>query len=35
LSLGYTGTIPPIIAPWIVPIVFAGVSVYLYSQVPE
>jgi hypothetical protein len=35
LSLGYTGTIPPIIAPWIVPILFAGVSVYLYSQVPE
>lgn len=35
LSLGYTGTIPPIVAPWIVPIIFAGVSVYLYSQIPE
>lgn len=35
LSLGYAGTLPPIVAPWIVPIMFAGVSVYLYSQIPE
>ena len=35
LSLGYAGTIPPFIAPWIVPLIFAGVSVYLYSQIPE
>ncbi|MCD5411767.1 MAG: LptF/LptG family permease [Thermodesulfovibrionales bacterium] len=35
LSLGYAGTIPPIIAPWIVPVVFATLSVYLYSQIPE
>lgn len=35
LSLGYAGTIPPIIAPWIVPLIFGAVSVYLYSQMPE
>lgn len=35
LSLGYAGTIPPIIAPWIVPLIFAAVSGYLYNQIPE
>jgi lipopolysaccharide export system permease protein len=35
LSLGYAGTISPIVAPWIMPIVFAGVSIYIYSQIPE
>lgn len=35
LSLGYAGTIPPIVAPWIVPVIFAGISVYSYSQIPE
>lgn len=35
LSLGYAGTIPPLIAPWIVPMIFAGVSMYMYSQIPE
>ncbi|HAK89851.1 MAG: hypothetical protein A2077_02610 [Nitrospirae bacterium GWC2_46_6] len=35
LSLGYAGTIPPVTAPWFVPLAFAGVSVYMYSQIPE
>jgi len=35
LSLGYAGTIPPAPAPWIVPCLFAGVSSYLYSRIPE
>ncbi|MBI3592436.1 MAG: LptF/LptG family permease [Nitrospirae bacterium] len=35
LTLGYAGTIHPIIAPWIMPSIFALVSVYLYSQIPE
>jgi len=35
LSLGYAGTIPPGLAPWIVPVVFAGASIYLYSRIPE
>lgn len=35
LSLGYAGAIPPYIAPWIIPSVFAAVSVYLYRQIPE
>ncbi len=35
LSLGYAGTMSPIIAPWIIPIIFGCVSVYLYNQIPE
>ncbi len=35
LSLGYAGTIPPIVAPWIVPFIFGAVSVYLYNQIHE
>lgn len=35
LSLGYAGTIPPIIAPWIVPFIFGAVSVYLFNQIHE
>ncbi len=35
LSLGYAGTISPIIAAWIMPVIFAVCSVYLYRQVPE
>jgi lipopolysaccharide export system permease protein len=35
LSLGYSGTVPPIMAPWIVPVLFSVVSLYLYSNIPE
>jgi lipopolysaccharide export system permease protein len=35
LSLGYAEVVPPIIAPWIIPIIFGCVSFYLYSQIPE
>ncbi len=35
LSLGYTGAIYPVVAPWIMPLAFAGISVYLFSQIPE
>ncbi|HMK60725.1 MAG TPA: LptF/LptG family permease [Dissulfurispiraceae bacterium] len=35
LSLGYSGTVPPIIAPWIVPVIFSIVSLYLYCNIPE
>jgi lipopolysaccharide export system permease protein len=35
LSLGYSGTIPPIIAPWIIPVLFSLISIYLYSNIPE
>lgn len=35
LSLGYAGAIPPFIAPWIVPVVFAAAAVSLYRQIPE
>jgi lipopolysaccharide export system permease protein len=35
LSLGYSGAIPPIVAPWIVPVLFSLFSVYLYANIPE
>ena len=35
LSLGYSGTVPPIMAPWIVPVLFSVVSLYLYYNIPE
>ncbi len=35
LSLGYAGTIPPFIAPWIMPVLFSAGSLYLYNQIPE
>lgn len=35
LSLGYAGTVPPLIAPWVLPFIFAVFSIYLYSQIPE
>jgi lipopolysaccharide export system permease protein len=35
LSLGYSGTVPPILAPWIVPIIFSLISLYLYHNIPE
>lgn len=35
LSFGYAAVIPPIAAPLIIPLLFAIVSVYLYSQIPE
>lgn len=35
LSLGYAGTISPLISAWIVPIFFAICSVYLYRQIPQ
>jgi lipopolysaccharide export system permease protein len=35
LSMGYSGTVPPIMAPWIIPVLFSLVSVYLYKNIPE
>jgi lipopolysaccharide export system permease protein len=35
LSLGYAGSIPPVIAPWFVPTIFSAISAYLYRQIPE
>ncbi|MBF0557490.1 MAG: LptF/LptG family permease [Nitrospirae bacterium] len=35
LSLGYTGAVYPLLAPWIMPLAFALISVYLYNQIPE
>ncbi len=35
LSLGYAGTIPPVIAPWIVPVIFGIIAVYLFITIRE
>jgi lipopolysaccharide export system permease protein len=35
LSLGYSGAVPPVMAPWIVPVIFSVVSLYLYHSIPE
>jgi len=35
LTLGYTGAIPPPIAPWVVPACFGGMTAFLYSTIPE
>ncbi|MFA5352874.1 MAG: LptF/LptG family permease [Thermodesulfovibrionales bacterium] len=35
LSLGYAGTVPPVIAPWIIPAVYGLISFYLYRHIPE
>lgn len=35
LSLGYAGTIPPIIAPWIIPLAFAVITIYMFRRIHE
>lgn len=35
LSLGYTGIVPPVLAPWLVPAIFGGIAAYLYIKTPE
>ena len=35
LSMGYTGILPPVLAAWLVPIIFGGVAVYLFIDIPE
>jgi len=35
LSLGYAGIIPPIIAAWIIPLIFGIFAVYLFMKLPE
>lgn len=35
LSLGYTGILPPSLAPWLVPVVFGVIAAYLFIKIPE
>jgi lipopolysaccharide export system permease protein len=35
LSLGYTAILPPVMAAWIIPLVFGGAAVYLFRRIPE
>lgn len=35
LSLGYAGIMTPVIAAWIIPFLFAGLSLYLFLTLPE
>jgi len=35
LSLGYTGILPPFVAAFFMPVLFGGVTVYLFRPIPE
>lgn len=35
LSLGYAGILPPAVAVWIMPVIFGGLSYYLFMSIPE
>jgi lipopolysaccharide export system permease protein len=35
LSLGYAGVVPPVVAAWLVPLVFGVVTVYLFRKIQE
>ncbi len=35
LSMGYAGVVPPIIAAWLVPIIFGIVAIHLFRNIPE
>jgi lipopolysaccharide export system permease protein len=35
LSMGFAGVLPPIIAAWLVPVVFGMISVHLFRNIPE
>lgn len=35
LSMGYTGILPPVLAAWLVPMLFGGGALYLFRVIPE
>ncbi|MEK6673618.1 MAG: LptF/LptG family permease [Nitrospirota bacterium] len=35
LSMGYTGLLDPVIAAWIVPLIFGAAAFYMYKNIPE
>lgn len=35
LSMGYAGVLPPVIAPWLTPIIFGMITLYLYIKIEE
>lgn len=35
LSMGYAGIMPPIVATWLVPIIFGTVAIYLFRKIQE
>jgi len=35
LSMGYAGIVPPVIATWLVPVLFGTAAGYLFSKIPE
>ncbi|HMK42962.1 MAG TPA: LptF/LptG family permease, partial [Dissulfurispiraceae bacterium] len=35
LSLGYAGTLPPAVSPWIVPVAFSLLTAHLFRNIPE
>jgi lipopolysaccharide export system permease protein len=35
LSMGYTRVLPPVVATWIVPVLFGIVAIFLFRRIPE
>jgi lipopolysaccharide export LptBFGC system permease protein LptF len=35
LSMGYARVIHPVLAPWIVPVLFGMIAAYLFRRIPE
>ena len=35
LSMGYTRVVPPVVATWIVPVLFGIVAIFLFRRIPE
>jgi lipopolysaccharide export LptBFGC system permease protein LptF len=35
LSMGYARVIHPVLAPWIVPVLFGILAAYLFRRIPE
>lgn len=35
LSMGYTGILPPIMAAWLMPVLFGGIAFYIFKKIPE
>jgi lipopolysaccharide export system permease protein len=35
LSMGYAGIFPPLLAAWIMPVIFGIIAIYLFKRIPE
>jgi lipopolysaccharide export LptBFGC system permease protein LptF len=35
ISMGNAGIIPPFLAPWLMPALFAAIAIHLFRKIPE